>query len=430
MTKSYWTETANSMAVYEPLGVDATCDVAILGGGYTGLATAAHLLDAGANTVLLEAKQVGWGASGRNGGSLTPRYKRAFADIAEQFGNERALLLYRELLSGIDDIESNIARYDIRCDFSRCGQLTAAHSKAALDLLDRDLQWLQIVALDHTPRLVGKGETRDRLGVGAYVGGYLDMRGAGMHPLNYATGLAQGLSKRGLRIVENTKAEALRESEHGVLIETSAGSVIRARSVVLATDTYVDPNLEPNMRRRSFVVSSSVLVTEQLPERLLLAIVPGRHAVSDTLSLLHYFRVLPGGRLMFGGRGAISSREDQAHIYGTLERDMRRTLPLLGDVAVTHRWSGLVGMSEDGFPHAFRVGNARYCAYGYGGRGIVLSHILGRLLATMVLGRAESLHPLTGPMPRAIPLYAVKRRMMGLAVQMFALRDQWQAHRR
>lgn len=428
--RSYWADTAKPQLAFGALTGDASCHTAIVGAGFTGLAAASSLLDIGVDTVVLEEKEIGWGASGRNGGSATPRYKMGFATLARDLGDQCALALHRELHTGLNAIERNVERYSIDCDFRRCGQITAAHSDQALKELEEDVQWLHTVARDTTPRLLDRRDIRDRLGLDGYVGGYFDVRGAGIHPLNYARGLALGLAKRGLRIFDGTAARAIRETKEGVVIETSTGATLRARALILATDAYTGEALMPSrLHHRFFTMSSSLMTTAPLPEPARSIIMPARPIVADTFALLNYFLMLPDGRLLFGGRGAVTAQEDQAHVYAILERRMRKVFPTLESVPITHRWSGLVGLSEDGYPHAVRLGEAIYCGYGYGGRGVVLSHLLGRLLASMASGRPERLGPITDVVPRPIPLYALKRPLMRMAVRYLALRDRWEAMR-
>lgn len=421
--RSYWLDTATPLSLFPPLALDASCDIAIIGGGYTGLATANELLESGVDTVIIDANEIGWGASGRNGGSATPRYKMGFSDLVSDFGHATAMLLHRRLHEGLDTIERNTARYEISCDFERCGQVTAAHSRKALVSIEADIAWLRSIG-DSTPRSLDADETRERIGLSLYRGAYLDRRGARIHPLNYARGLARGLVKQGVHIHDRTAATAIRESNNGVVIETSTGAILRAKKAILATDAYLpDDLLAGDFRQHFLTVASAIIVTEPLGESALRAINPGRHVVADTFSLLNYFMLLPDGRLMFGGRGQVSGVEDKPEVFQLLERRMRSLFPAVGNTPVSHRWSGMVGLTQDNLPHAVQLGDFLFAGFGYGGRGVVPAHIIARALAGLVTGRREDFGPLVGNLPARFRFHGLKRRAMGLAVFYLGMRD-------
>jgi len=427
---SYWTATGGPALAVPALTADTGCDVAIIGGGYTGLATANELSTRDVDVLLLEARDIGWGASGRNGGSVTPRYKMAFCALEKSYGMETAQRLHGLLHGGVLAIKENVQRFDISCDYGECGQMTAAHSAAALKLLSEDVAWLQRMG-DQTPRIVSPGETAERLGLDYYHGAYLDSRGARVHPLKYARGLALGLMKRGVRIHAQTPVVAIRRENGQFLLNTSGGTTVRAKQVVLATDAYLAAELGLTWFRRHFLtVASALITTAPLSAHARQTIVPGRHVVADTFALLNYFQMLPDGSLLFGGRGKVTRWEDDSAVYALLEKRMRSFFPAVGDTPVTHRWSGLVGLSQDNLPHAATIESGLHVAFGYGGRGVVLSHVLGQALCAMVLGESlERFGPLAGVMPAPFRFHGLKRRMIGWAMRYFALRDRIQASR-
>jgi glycine/D-amino acid oxidase-like deaminating enzyme len=428
--RSYWSNTAIPDPGFAPLAADIDAEVAIIGGGFTGISAAGHLLERGVDTVVLEARTVGWGASGRNGGSATPRYKMGFAQLARTLGDEQARLLHRRLHEGLDAIERNAASFEIPCDFRRCGQITAAHSPRTLATLQQDVDWLHGTGGDRVPRILSAAELRERLGVDLYVGGYFDERGGGFHPLSYIRGVARALAQRGVRISEDSPVTAIRHEPNGIALHTATGSVVRTKSVIVATDAYTTPGLTPDfLHHRHLTVASSIITTAPLGKDALAAILPGRHIVADTFTLLNYFQMLPDARLMFGGRGAVTGSENAPHIHRLLERRMRRLLPAVGDTPVTHRWSGLVGLTDDNFPHIGEVAPKVHCGFGYGGRGVVLSHVLGRTLAMRAIGEPDELGPITARFPERIPFYWLKRPALRLAVRYFALRDRMEAKR-
>jgi gamma-glutamylputrescine oxidase len=419
----YW-EAGLGPTSYPALAGDIDCDVVVLGGGYTGLASAAGLIARGRSVVILEARDIGFGASGRNGGSITPRFKMAFSALAGRFGEETACLLHGLLHAAIRGMKEDIRRYAIDCDYEEVGQITAAHSPAALETLAADIRWLRQTG-DTSPRLLGEGETAERLGLDLYRGAYLDPRGARVQPLKYARGIAAALAGRGVAIYTRSPAVAIRVDAGRMLVATAEGPRVRARQVILATDAYLTPELEMRrLHRRLLTMASALITTAPLTGSVARLIDPGRHVAADTFTLLNYFQMLPGDRFLFGGRGKVTAHEDDAVVFEILERRMRMLFPALADVEVTHRWSGLVGLSRDNLPHAASLTDHVHAGFGFGGRGVVLSHVVGRALAALALGEPlGEFGPLAGVMPRGYLFHGLQRRMIGAGVKYYALRD-------
>src|SRR5688572_7204835 len=188
--QSLWFSTANPAPPLAPLHGDVQTDYAIIGAGYTGLAAAHHLTRAGAACVVLEGNDAGWGASGRNGGMAVLRYKRPWVALAKRYGHERTRYLHFLLVEALDLLEETVYEYRISCDFARCGHITAAHGERALTMLKADVQWLESEARDKVPRIINADSTAELTGTTCYAGAYVDARAAGIHPLNYARGLA------------------------------------------------------------------------------------------------------------------------------------------------------------------------------------------------------------------------------------------------
>src|SRR5688572_31110256 len=190
--QSLWLTTANPAPKLPQLDRDLETDVAIVGAGYTGLSAAHHLARAGVACAVLEANDVGWGGSGRNGGMAVLRYKTAWSELARDLGDERTRRLHRLLHEAIDLLEAAVAEHRIDCGFSRCGHITAANGSRAFSTLEDDTRWLHAVAGDTTPRMLDAAEMSELTGTSTYLGGYLDARAGGIHPLNYVRGLAAG----------------------------------------------------------------------------------------------------------------------------------------------------------------------------------------------------------------------------------------------
>jgi glycine/D-amino acid oxidase-like deaminating enzyme len=418
---SLWASTAHPAPGLPKLERDLQADIAIIGAGYTGLSAAHHLASAGMACVVLEANDVGWGGSGRNGGMAVLRYKTSWAGLARDLGDERTRYLHGLLTTAIDLLENAVSEYHIDCGFSRCGHITAANGRSALAMLQDDVEWLSTIG-DRAPRIVSEEQARELTGTPAYLGGYLDPRAGAVHPLNYVRGLAAGVAGKGVPIFVGTPVRGLKEEADRVIVETTHG-MVRASQVLIATNAYTD--LLPfgtDLGSRFVAVSTSIVTTEPLPDALLSRILPQRHVVSDTRHLLNYFRIGPGNRLLYGGRGSLTG-EESAGVYSGLERKLVETYPALAGVAIDHRWSGKVAVTLDDFPHVGRVSPRVAYAMGYGGRGVVLTNLLGKMLAQVAMGETVDAGPMsTAPFTR-IPLQALRIPAMKAVAGYYGLLD-------
>lgn len=419
---SVWLTTANPAPDLPALVGDLEADVAIVGGGFTGLSAAHHLRKSGLECVVLEANDTGWGASGRNGGMAVARSKKPFSTLSDTYGTPTTLRLHALILDAIDTLEATVKEYGIDCGFSRCGHITPAHGRVAMQALEADVRWLEQHARDTVPQLFDRAQTEAEVGGGRYLGAYFDPRAAGIHPLNYARGLAAGLVAHGVPIFAGTPALRLVEERGRTTITTPRGAV-RARAVILATNAYSDRfKLASNLHRRIVPVSTSVIATAPLSDNIVQTILPSRRLVSDTKRIMHYFRMLPGGRLLFGGRGDLLGRE-RPESYRGLEEAVQALFPQIGDVQVEHRWSGKVAVTLDDFPHIGRAAKNIFFAMGYGGRGVALSNLLGKFLARWVGGEDIDVGPMSSNPYRAIPFHWLRVPAMRAVASYYRYRD-------
>jgi glycine/D-amino acid oxidase-like deaminating enzyme len=406
--QSLWLSTAAIAPPKLPqLDRDVSTDVAIIGAGYTGLAAAHHLSGAGVECLVIDANDAGWGASGRNGGMAVPRYKKSWSSLAQEFGRERTRHLHRLVYQAVDLLEQTVAEYGIACGFSRDGHITAAHNARSLEMLKADVQWLTSEGGDRIPRLIVAGEVAALSGASGYIGGYLDTRAAGIHPLEYARGLATALAAKGVTIYVGSAVERLREESDGVVLETTNG-VVRAKQALIATNAYTGlTRYAQDIDSRVVPVPSSIVTTVPLDDSLLARVLPARHLMSDTRRLVNYYRIAPGNRLLYGGRGALTGHESP-DAYRGLEGKLRQTFPALADVAIDHRWSGKVAVTLDGFPHVGRTSPRVAYALGYGGRGVALTNLLGKFLAHIAMGELIDAGPMSGGAFTPIPLHQLR----------------------
>jgi len=420
-SSSFWNAISPPAPKLERLQRDMQADCVVVGAGFTGLNAAWHLMKRGLQVCVLEAHEPGWGASGRNGGMAVLRYKYGWSALARKFGNEATLLLYKLVQEAVNGIESNVQELGIDGGFKRCGHITAAHTSADFQALRDDIDWLAATAGDRVPRLLSRSEAAEAIGTSVYRGGYLDSRAGGVNPLGYARELASALSARGLAMFSSTPVVKVESGEGRYRVHTEGGSVT-ARHLVIATNAYTGMrDLPGGLARRIIPVTSSVIATRPVPEDVYSSILPGGELVTDTRHLVNYFRRIPGNRILFGGRGSLSGLEKD-EIYAGLFKQLCATFPALDSVSVEFRWSGRVAVTLDDFPHVGSWASDGYFAMGYGGRGVALTHVLGRALADMVVGAKADMGPMGKPL-NDVPLHAWRLPAMNVVASYYRLRD-------
>lgn len=418
---SFWSAVAPPPLDAPQLTQTLHVDCAVVGGGFTGLNAAWQLMKKGVQTCVLEANDAGWGASGRNGGMMVLRYKHGWAELAQQLGTEATILLYHLVHEAVDTIEENVRELDIDGGFSRCGHITAANTQAKARALQKDLAWLKTNVADTGPQFLSADQMLAHLGTTSYCGGYLDPKAGGINPLQYARELAAALVQRGLPIHAGTVVQRIETRPDQCVLHTPGGTVI-AKTVVLATNAYSDqPALTPSLHRSIVPVNTSVVVTQALPQDIYQQILPGQQLVTDTRHLVNYFRRVPGNRILYGGRGSLTRAEHDG-IYRGLMESLSHTFPVLRQTAIDYRWSGRVAITLNDFPHVGQHSERIFYALGYGGRGVALSHLLGKLVADMVTGTPRRNSTLYAPL-RPIPLHDWRLPMLNLVALYFRLRD-------
>jgi glycine/D-amino acid oxidase-like deaminating enzyme len=417
---SFWAATANPHPELPRLEHDLETDVAIVGGGFTGLTTAHYLARSGIDCAVLEANDAGWGASGRNGGMAVLRYKSGWAALGREFGAQTAGHMFRALHDAIDSLQATIDEYGIECGFSRCGHITAAHGPKPLAALEEDVRWLEREMGYEGAAILTRAETARLTGSDEYVGGFLERRSGAIHPLNYVRGLAAAVARQ-VPVFVSTPVTGYRREADGFVLETPAARV-RARRIVIATNAYTGVFKLPNdLARRIVPLPSNIVATVPLPEPVARGLLPEGQVVTDSRRVNLYFRMSPDRRMLFGSRGHLSG-SNEPWAFADIEATLRRVFPALRDVAIDYRWNGKVGFSLDYFPHIGSAEPGVYFALGYSGRGVVLTHMAGKLLAAMLRGEAVDAGPLTskpfapialhGLHPLGIRLYTAYYRLL------------------
>jgi glycine/D-amino acid oxidase-like deaminating enzyme len=399
-----------------PLQGRADAEVLVVGGGYTGLSCALTLAEAGRSVILLEAGEVGHGASGRNGGQVIPGLKHDPDDLVARFGRDRGEALVRLAGGAADRVFALIAKHRIDCAAVQCGWIQPAHSAAAAQrVIARTHQWARRGAL---VELLSGDRVASLLGTTAYAAGWLDRRAGALQPLAYARGLARAALGRGARI--HTASPATHIGRDGdAWVATTPRGAVRARQVVLATDAYSGA-LWPDLPVNQMIATSVQIATDPLPEADRQAILPGGTVASDTRELLYYFRLDADGRFIIGGRGSATQRVPE-RVYANLRRVAARLYPRLAGVAWPYHWYGRVGITRDWLPHLAEVAPGVWTALGYCGRGVAMATTMGLVLADILKGGHPPAYPVAVLEP--IPLYALRGPLLQAAIAYYRVRD-------
>ncbi len=416
----YWWEGLPPSAAADERPWPGRTDVAVIGGGYTGLSAARTLARGGTSVVVLERETVGWGASSRNGGQVLTGQKVGIDDLLHRFGAERARAIFGASLAAIDFVERVVAGEGIDCGFSRAGHLEAACKPAHFDGF-RKTQELLARAFGHEVDVIPRAEQESELGSSFYHGLLLDPKSAGLHPGRYVRGLAAAAARAGADVRERTAVEALRRDGNGFIVGTSRGR-LRAQEVLVATNGYTGA-ATPALRRRIVPVGSYIVATAPIPQGVAETLLPRRRMVFDSKNFLYYFRLSDDNRLLFGGRAQFtpstaSSTRTSAEI---LRRAMVEVFPALRDVALDYAWSGNVGFTRDFLLHAGQLGDLRF-SMGCCGHGVGMSTYLGDVIADLILGRPDRNPFRALPFP-AIPLYTGRPWFLPLAGAWYKLLD-------
>mgnify|MGYP000515995781 FL=1 len=378
---SYYAASRNIIRQPEILEGTVEADICVVGAGYSGLSAAISLAEQGFKVVMVEAAEVGWGASGRNGGQVVNGLNASLGTIQRRYGQQTANFVGGLLQEGAGIIYDRITRYGINCDLKR-GNIYAAYTpKHMEELKAKQTLWRSHGMDDH--ELLDKSQIRQHIGSDVYEGGMIDHSGAHMHPLNLALGEAAAFEGLGGKIFERSPVTKVDQDASGATVSTEKGQV-RAKTALICGNAYLG-NVVPELTARVMPVSTQMMATEPLGEERARALLPTGMCVEDVRYILDYFRLSADHRLIFGG-GVVYGGTDPADVEAKLRPNMDKVFPQLKGVKVDYAWSGNFALSFSRVPQLGRLGNNIYFAHGYSGHGITGSHLFGRILSEAVQG--------------------------------------------
>jgi sarcosine oxidase len=390
-----WEKTAAEPPVTSSLKGAVSADVVIVGGGYTGLSSALHLAEAGSKVVLLEAREIGFGGSGRNVGLINAGMWVMPNDLPGVLGAVHGERLLDLLGNAPKLVMELIDRHGIACELERNGTLHCAVGADGLkEFEQRVAQW---TARGAPVRLLDAAETAERIGSDAYAGSLLDMRAGTLQPLAYVRGLAHAAVKAGVAIHTSSPVTGTERKGSRWSVKTESGEV-GADWIIVATDAYSTGPFE-QVRNEQIYLPYFNFATVPLGPNLRQSILPGREGVWDTKDILSSFRMDQAGRLVFGSVGALRNTGLAVH-KGWAARALKRLFPVIGDVEFECEWYGQIGMTDNALPRFHKFAPNVIGFSGYNGRGIAPGTVFGRTLAEHILGRlaeADLPLPLTAP---------------------------------
>ncbi|AMD00215.1 NAD(P)/FAD-dependent oxidoreductase [Halomonas chromatireducens] len=417
---SYYRDTvAVVLEACPPLEGDQRADVCVIGGGVTGCSAALHLAERGYSVHLLEAREVGFGASGRSGGQILPGLGTDIATVEHALGRERARAIWDMSREAVRLTAGLVERHAIPCDLAwgflhaavkprHVRELQAFQERMARDYDYTDMAWLEGPAL------------RERVVTDAYPGALYEGEGGHLHPLNYTLGLARAAQRAGVTIHENSRVLSIQRGQKAK-IETDGGSVT-ADFVVVAGNAYLG-GLVPELEGRMMRAANYMVATSPLSEAQVASVLPRNDALADANFVLDYYRLSADRRLIYGGEVSYDGREPRG-LRQRMDTKIARLFPVLEGVPIDYRWGGDVAITLNRAPDFGRIGHNLYYAQGYSGHGMALAGLAGQLMSDAIADQSERFDLFAAMPHRRFPGgNRLRTPLLVLATTFYKLRD-------
>lgn len=417
--ESWYAASAEALPPFPAAQGALSCDVCVIGGGFTGLSAALHLAERGYDVILLEAQRVGFGASGRNGGQVGTGQRLDQAALEGMVGKTAARALWDLSLESVALTRELAAKHAPEAGYAP-GIIHAAHKPRYVpefhdyaEKLARDYDY-------HEIRPLNRDEMREMVGSPCYHGGDIDMGGGHLHPLRYALGLARAARAAGVRIYEQSRVTAVTKADPA-RVETEAAQ-ITARFVAMGLNGYMG-RLEPSVAARVMPINNFIAATRPMSDAERAGIILGDHAVADSKFVINYFRFSQDNRLLFGGGESYGYQFPQ-DIAAKVRKPMEEIFPQLKGIEITHAWGGTLGIAFNRMPHFARLAGNVLTASGFSGHGVAMGTLGGKLMAEAIAGQAERFDVMANVPSPSFPGGATLRwPLMVAAMLWFSLRD-------
>ncbi len=365
-------------------------DVAVIGGGFTGLSAARTLAKSGINVAVLEAETIGWGASSRNGGMTLTGLKPAMQTVIKRYGRDLAKQLFQTSLDSVNTVEQVVKEESIDCGFERYGHLFVASKPHHFDYFYDEVDFMA-KEFNHKVRVVPPNELKDEIGSAMYHGGIVDEVSGGLNPAQYVAGLARAAEKAGASLHAGARVTSLTREGTRFFIQTERGNV-EAEKVLVGTSGYTG-SVTKKLQRKIIPIGSFIIATEKLSDALAHELSPKNRMIFDSMHYLNYYR-LWDNRMIFGGRAAFfpENKNTIARSAEILRREMIRVYPQLRDVKIDHVWGGTLDFAFDMMTHVGEI-DGIYYSLGYAGHGVAMASHLGKTVAEAMLAGNIKDHP-------------------------------------
>lgn len=400
---SLWDTSAEEKNYSNPFNATDKVDVAIIGGGFTGLSTALHCAERGLSSHVLEAKQIGYGGSGRNCGLVNAALWLPPQEVRKKLGTTYGPRFIEQFGKGPEYVFSLIEKHQMRCEATRTGTIHAAHSPAGYrELQGRVKEWKR---LGEPVDLIEREAVSELIGTNVFYGGLLDHRAGTINPMGYCRGLARAALGAGATISTGVKATRLTHINDEWLISTDQGE-LRAGAVILGTNAYSD-DLWPNLKKSFTMIHYFQLATTPLGEEAS-HILPGKQGLWDTGQIMFNYRRDAFNRLLIGSMGSIAGDSKKGLSQRWARKQIRRIFPDLDAVEFEHAWYGQIAMTPDHLPRIHELAENLYTPIGYNGRGITTGTVFGKAMAELLTGAEPADLPLPiSPLTpvRSAPIY-------------------------
>lgn len=416
---SYYAQAAEHLELFDPAEGDVSCDVCVIGGGFTGLSSALHLAQRGYNVRLVEAQRIGFGASGRNGGQVGQGQRLDQDELEAKFGVERAKELWAIGTQAVELVRDLSASPLVQADFhpgiahADHRQRFTSHSRAYAEKLNTEYDYPHI-------RFLPRDEMRSFVNTDAYYGGTLDTRSGHIDPLQFALGLARMAGAAGATLHENSFVTRI-ENGPKARVHTDKAR-ITAAYVVLACNGYIG-DLHSEVSHRVMPINNYVVATEPMSPAQQEQIIKGNIAVADSKFIVNYFRFSDDHRLLFGGTESYRYRFPK-DIAKQVRKPLAELFPTLADVKIDHAWGGTLGITMNRLPHFERYAGNILSMSGFSGSGVALGTLSGQIAADAISGQSERFDIMAEiPTPRFPGGSKMQHPMLVLAMLWFSLRD-------